>query len=91
MDYRVRRTFFPSGWRFFYLVTTSWIFDISLCENSIIFFFLNGREYRVGQRSSFKTTTLAFGHHTYLLALQLTKRYQVVLMIKRPVHDKANY
>ena len=33
MDYRVRRTFFPSGWCFFYLVTTGWIFDISLCEN----------------------------------------------------------
>ena len=35
MDYRVRRTFFPSGWCFFYLVTTGWIFDISLCDNSI--------------------------------------------------------
>ena len=35
MDYRVRRTFFPSGWCFFYLVTTGWIFYISLCENSI--------------------------------------------------------
>ena len=36
MDYRVRRTFFPSGWCFFYLVTTTgWIFYISLCENSI--------------------------------------------------------
>ena len=33
--WRVRRTFFPSGWCFFYLVTTSWIFEISLCENSI--------------------------------------------------------
>ena len=32
---RVRRTFFPSGWYFFYLVTTGWIFDISLCANSI--------------------------------------------------------
>ena len=32
---RVRGTFFPSGWCFFYLVTTGWIFDISLCENSI--------------------------------------------------------
>ena len=32
---RVRRTFFPSGWCFFYLVTTGWIFYISLCENSI--------------------------------------------------------
>ena len=32
---RVRRTFFPPGWCFFYLVTTGWIFDISLCENSI--------------------------------------------------------
>ena len=32
---RVPRTFFPSGWCFFYLVTTGWIFDISLCENSI--------------------------------------------------------
>ena len=31
---RVRRTFFPSGWYFFYLVTTGWIFD-SLCEKSI--------------------------------------------------------
>ena len=30
MDYRVRRTFFPSGWCFFDLVTTSWIFDIRL-------------------------------------------------------------
>ena len=30
MDYRVGRTFFPSGWCFFYLVTTGWIFDISL-------------------------------------------------------------
>ena len=30
-------TSFPSGWYFFYLVTTGWIFDISLllCENSI--------------------------------------------------------
>ena len=27
--------FFPSGWCFFYLVTTGWIFDISLCENSL--------------------------------------------------------
>ena len=27
--WRVRRTFFPSGWCFFYLVTTDWIFDIS--------------------------------------------------------------
>ena len=27
---------FPSGWCFFYLVITGWIFDIiSLCENSI--------------------------------------------------------
>ena len=35
MDYRARRTFFPSGWCFFYLVTTGWISDISLlCENS---------------------------------------------------------
>ena len=35
MDYRVRRTFFSSGWCFFYLVTTGWIFLISLlCENS---------------------------------------------------------
>ena len=33
--WRVRRTLFPSGWCFFYLVTTSSIFDISLCENSI--------------------------------------------------------
>ena len=33
--WRVRRTFFPPGWCFFYLVTTGWIFDISLCENSI--------------------------------------------------------
>ena len=33
--WRVRRTFFPSGRCFFYLVTTGWIFDISLCENSI--------------------------------------------------------
>ena len=33
--WRVRRTFFPSAWYFFYLVTTGWIFDISLCENSI--------------------------------------------------------
>ena len=33
--WRVRRTFFPSGWCFFYLVTTSCIFDISLCENSV--------------------------------------------------------
>ena len=24
--------FFPSEWCFFYLVTTGWIFDISLCE-----------------------------------------------------------
>ena len=32
--WRVRRTFFPSGLCFFYLVTTGWIFDISLlCEN----------------------------------------------------------
>ena len=29
--WRVRRTFFPSGWCFFYLVTMGWIFDISLC------------------------------------------------------------
>ena len=35
MDYRVRRTFFPSGWCFFYLVTTGWIFDISLRIQSI--------------------------------------------------------
>ena len=51
MDYRVRRTLFPSGWCFSYLVTTRWIFYISLvsfylvttrwiffellCENSI--------------------------------------------------------
>ena len=35
MDYRVRRTFFPSGWRFFYRVTTGWIFYTSLCEKSI--------------------------------------------------------
>ena len=33
--WRVRRTLFPSGWCFFYLVTTGWIFYISLCENSI--------------------------------------------------------
>ena len=33
--WRVRRTFSPSGWCFFYLVTTTSIFDISLCENSI--------------------------------------------------------
>ena len=33
--WRVRRTFFSSGWCFFYLVTTGWIFYISLCENSI--------------------------------------------------------
>ena len=33
-DYAIR-FFSPSGWRFFYLVTTGWIFDISLCENSI--------------------------------------------------------
>ena len=33
---RARRTFSPSGQCFFYLVTTGWIFDISLiCENSI--------------------------------------------------------
>ena len=33
----VRSTFFPSGWCFFYLVTTGWIFDISfLCENQSI-------------------------------------------------------
>ena len=32
----VRRTFFPPGWCFFYLVSTGWIFYISLlCENSI--------------------------------------------------------
>ena len=29
--WRVRRTSFPSGWYFFYLMTTGWIFDISLC------------------------------------------------------------
>ena len=28
--WRVRCTFFPSGWCFFYLVTTGWILDISL-------------------------------------------------------------
>ena len=34
--WRERRTFFPSGWCFFYLVTTGWIFDISLlCEFSV--------------------------------------------------------
>ena len=34
--WRVRRTFFPSGRYFFYIgTTTGWIFDISLCENSI--------------------------------------------------------
>ena len=33
--WRVRCTFFPSEWYFSYLVTTSWIFDISFCENSI--------------------------------------------------------
>ena len=33
--WRVRHPFFPSGWCSFYLVTTGWIFDISLlCENS---------------------------------------------------------
>ena len=31
----VVRTFSPSQWCFFYLVTTGWIFYISLCENSI--------------------------------------------------------
>ena len=37
--WRVRRTFFPSEWCFFYLVTTCWVFDISLlCENPIIQF-----------------------------------------------------
>ena len=35
IEYHYRRTFFPSGWCFFYLVTTGWIFDISLCEISI--------------------------------------------------------
>ena len=34
--WRVRRTFFPSRMVFFYLVTTGWILDISLCENSFI-------------------------------------------------------
>ena len=35
---RGRRTFFPSKLCLFYLVTTGWIFDISLlCENSIKF------------------------------------------------------
>ena len=34
-EWRIRRTFFPSGWCFFYLVTTGWTFDISLCDNSI--------------------------------------------------------
>ena len=29
MDYRVSRTFFPSGWYFFYPVTTDWIFCVS--------------------------------------------------------------
>ena len=33
--WRVCRTFFSSGWCFFYLVTTGWIFYISLCENSV--------------------------------------------------------
>ena len=33
--WRVRRTFFPSEWCFYYLVTTGWIFYISLCDNSI--------------------------------------------------------
>ena len=33
--WRVRRTFFSFRMVFFYLVTTGWIFDISLCENSI--------------------------------------------------------
>ena len=32
---RLRRTCSPSGWCFFYLVTTGWIFYIRLCENSI--------------------------------------------------------
>ena len=32
---RLRRTFFPSEWCFSTFVTTGWIFDISLCENSI--------------------------------------------------------
>ena len=32
---RPSHTFFPSGWCFFYLVTTGWIFDTSLCDNSI--------------------------------------------------------
>ena len=40
--WRVRRTFFPSGWCFFYLVTTGRIFDISLCENLI-----NQKNYRL--------------------------------------------
>ena len=33
--WRVRRTSFPSGWCFFYLVTTGWVFDISFSKNSI--------------------------------------------------------
>ena len=34
--WRVRRTFFPSRWVFFYLVTTGWIFHTCLlCRNSI--------------------------------------------------------
>ena len=33
--WRVRRTLFPSGWCFFYLVTTGRIFDIKIWENSV--------------------------------------------------------
>ena len=47
--WKVRRTFFPSGWCFFYLVTTGWIFDIGFCENSINQSSGQSRVYRVTQ------------------------------------------
>ena len=34
-EWRVRRTFFPLEWCFFYLLTTGWIFYISLRDNLI--------------------------------------------------------
>ena len=69
--WRVNRTFFLSGWYFFYLVTTGWIFDISLCENSINP--INQKMIRAGHA---RTLYKRYKHSTHCAMVQLQYEYK---------------
>ena len=74
----VRRTFFPSEWCFSTCVTTGWIFDISLCENSINQF--NQSRLTLPVNIVCEEQTALLGKHTLLFLLVVCMYYYIVFV-----------